>query len=341
MYALKPQLHERHRQHKRGTMRTMALDITSRCNMNCPKCYAETFRDVPEIDIDILAKTFDEAFAMGVFHYIIQGGEVLEARDRLESVLKSCHPDATYLNVVSNGWHMTADTIAWLKHLQVDKITISLDSGIEAEHDAGRLPGSYRRAIRAVDQILAAGLFVGVSTVVTHQSLYSEGFQQIHAYTKRKRVRLEVQVAEPVGKWDGRKDILITPEDASFIKELYRTTPRLPNGDVAVKRDIFDTEKDYCPAATEFMSITAAGELLPCNFLQFSLGNIKDKTLTEMRNAILPNPWFTDDHPYCIIGENHKFIDQYVTAYVDAPKPLNAYEVFGLSHSSAPFQEKI
>jgi MoaA/NifB/PqqE/SkfB family radical SAM enzyme len=334
MYADKSKLHERQRLYKPGELKSIALDVTPKCDMGCSHCYAETFFEVNPIELNVLKKALDEAYELGVFHYILQGGEPTEDPERLEAIIKMIYPDETYINVVTNGWRMTREMIYWLKDLKVDKICFSLDSGLESEHDKNRKVGSYICVLEAIDNVIEAGLLPAISIVVTHQSLYSEGFKKAYEYTRNKRIRLDVQIAEPVGKWDGVKEHLITQEDSLYIKQLQQTSPVLPNGQDMIKRDIYSGCEDRCPAGTEFMGLTTDGHLLPCNFLQYSLGNIRDRTIKEMRDDLLTNSWFDGKHPNCIIGEDHEFIDTFVTPYRDVPKPLDAYKVFNLKRKS-------
>ncbi len=330
MYDKKPKLHERQRAHKFGELRTLTLDVTPLCNMKCACCYAETFAHVKPVELSILKRTMDEAYEMGVYHYVLQGGEPIVDAERLETILYMCPPDETYINIVTNGWDMSYEKIHWLKELKVDKITFSLDSGIEQEHDSTRMVGSYRRVMGAIDEVLSIGLLSSISTIVTHQSLHSEGFNKAYQYAKAKGIRIDVQIAEPVGQWDGKKEYLMTPSDSEYIKKLQLNCPVLKNGQRMVNRDIFTGEKDHCPAGTEFMELSTDGQILPCNFLQFSLGTIRDRTITEARNALLTNGWFDGKHSKCLCGEDHEFIGKYIMPYVGQPKPLDAYEIFNL-----------
>lgn len=338
MYSKKPKLHKRQRLHKPGNLRTISLDITPRCNMKCAHCYAETFAHVEPIELNILQIAMDEAYEMGVFHYVFQGGEPIEDPERLEAILRMCHPDETYMNVVSNGWGVSKERIRWLKDLKVDKIAFSLDSGIEEEHDAKRMPGSYRRVLEAIDNVLNEELLASISVVVTHQSLYSEGFKKAYEYAKSKEIRIDIQIAEPVGKWDGKKEYLMTPHDSEYIKKLQVNSPVLKNGQRMVSRDIFTGDQDHCPAGTEFIGLTAGGQLLPCNFLQYSLGNVRDKTITEMRNALLSCNYFDGKHPRCLCGEDQQFIDTFIMPYLGQAKPLDAYRSFNLKEDDAGWE---
>lgn len=240
------------------------------------------------------------------------------------------HPDETYINIVSNGWGMTREKIDELKELQVDKITFSLDSGIEEEHDENRMLGGYQRVLNAVDAVKEAGLLSGISTVVTHESLYSEGFKRAYEIAKNKGIRFDVQIAEPVGKWDGNKECLITEEDAAYIYRLYQDSPIMSNGQTMIKRDVYRGNKVCCPAGTEFMAITVDGNFMPCNFIQATLGNIRDKSLRDMRNDLLKSKWFCEEYPYCILGECDKYFEEIIVKYKNREKPLDAYEIFNL-----------
>jgi len=330
MVSDKPKLHERMRRHRAGQLRTIALDVTPKCNMRCSHCYAETFRRAKPVSLESLLDALDEFHELGVFHYILQGGEPITAPGRLEAILRNCHAEETYINVVSNGWRMTRNRIQWLKALKVDKIAFSLDSGIEEEHDANRLPGSYRKVLEAIDNVLAEGLLASVSIVVTHESLYSAGFRLAYEFAVQRRIRLDVQIAEPVGKWDGMKEELITAADAAYIRKLRDASGHLPNGQVLINRDIFSGEKEHCPAGTEFMAVSGDGQFLPCNFLQYTLGTIGDRPIKAMRDDLLASPWFDGCHPSCLCGENEEFIDRYIVPFKKRAKPLSAYQVFEL-----------
>ncbi len=204
MYALKTKLHEREKAYRPGNLRSIALDVTNKCNMHCRFCYADTFAQKEPVSLDLLKKALDEAYEMGVCHYILQGGEVFADYDRLKSIMTMIHPDETYINIVTNGWNVTKAKVVELKELQADKITFSLDSGIEAEHDANRMTGSFSKVLDAIDIVKNEGLLTGISTVVTHQNLHSEGFRKAYEIAKNQRIRFDVQIAEPVGKWDGK-----------------------------------------------------------------------------------------------------------------------------------------
>lgn len=330
MYKDKHRLHLRQKFHKKSNIKTISLDVTAKCNMNCSHCYAEPFLNIAPFDLEDFKTTSRELYEMGVFHYVLQGGEPIYDKIRLKNIIELIFPDETYINVVSNGWDMSLDNIRWLKELQVDKICFSMDSGIEKEHDQGRLVGSFKKVVQAVQDTINEGLDTSISIVVTNKTLYSDGFKSAYEFAKQNKIGIDVQIAEPVGKWDGKKELLITSRDAAFIKKLQKISPPQRNGRPMVKRDIFFNDCDHCPACTDFMAISSNGEFLPCNFLQFSLGNIKNKSVLEMRNNALKNKWFRKVYNHCILGENEEFINTFIIPYVNDKKPLDANRIFNL-----------
>ncbi len=100
MYIQKPKLHKRQKAHKFWNLRTIALDVTPLCNMQCECCYAETFAHVEPVKLSILRRAMNEAYEMGVYHCVLQGGEPIVDLNRLEAILHMCHSDETYITIV-------------------------------------------------------------------------------------------------------------------------------------------------------------------------------------------------------------------------------------------------
>jgi MoaA/NifB/PqqE/SkfB family radical SAM enzyme len=291
--------------------------------MHCDRCYASTFCESDELPVGCLDKALSEAHGMGVFHYVLQGGEPIMSPERLAHIIQHVHPDESYINVVSNGWDMTMQRIQWLRSLGVDKISYSMDSGIAEEHDRLRGQESFNRVVKAISDTLSSGLLSSISTVVTHDSLHSVGFLKAYEFAAFMGIRMDVQIVTPVGRLDGDTSALLTPDDVAWIDELRKYSKTLPNGQKLVSRDLFCAGGKSCPAVREFMAISVTGDFMPCNFLQFSLGNIRDKSLKEMRDGLLGNPWF-QGCSQCLVGENKDFISRFITPNTSKPKPLDA-----------------
>ncbi|HLC42603.1 MAG TPA: SPASM domain-containing protein, partial [Methylomirabilota bacterium] len=177
--------------------------------------------------------------------------------------------------------------------------------------------------------IVQAGLHTAISTVATHKNLHSEGMQTLFRFARENRYRIDVQVAQPVGMWEGRMDLLIDQEDAAYLRALRDPSQTNLNGQVLVNRDLYPTLcREGCPAVKEFLSITTKGEVLPCTFIQISLGNIRNRSLKEMRAAALRNEYFALYNPTCLSGEDRGFIDRYLARVWGQDKPGDGTRIF-------------
>jgi hypothetical protein len=67
---------------------------------------------------------------------------------------------------------------------------------------------------------------------------------------------------------------------------------------------------------------------MPCNFCQFSLGNIKDKNLKKLREEYMNFSFFNGKSEICLVGQDRNFIAKYLEPYWDIPKPIEASKIF-------------
>ena len=135
----------------------------------------------------------------------------------------------------------------------------------------------------------------------------------------------------PIGAFEGRTDLLVEKSDLDRLREINQTFPKTRFDELPIKRDVYAGDDEYCPAGTEFMGINSEGEVFPCNFLQFSLGNIRHKSLRTMRAQLLQSNWFCKKHPVCLCGEDKEFINTYIVPNKGNEKPIDAIKAFNLT----------
>jgi MoaA/NifB/PqqE/SkfB family radical SAM enzyme len=110
----------------------------------------------------------DEAIDAGVVEVAVSGGEPLLRRDLAQELMSRFSNAGVTVNLVTNGWFVDeafADDVSRLRGLRV---LVSLDGATPAMHDLLRgVPGSWRRAVRAIDLLLSHELPLHVNHVVT------------------------------------------------------------------------------------------------------------------------------------------------------------------------------
>lgn len=295
------------------------------CNFKCQHCSIAGFKykkNARVLTIPDIRKLSQQADKMGLAHIDVTGGEPLLFRD-IDQLIEAINPAKFYIQSDTNGWFMTDKWAKHLKKIGVDKIQLSIDSLIAEEHDAfRRKPGSHKRALRAIDYTKSAGLNMHIATVVTHQRLRSEEFIQFLEFAKSKEVAVSVCWPKPVGEWAGNFNLLITPDDIAYLDGLrskYHLYEHLTPG--------------YglnigCLAVKRMISITQFGEVLPCPWMYFSLGNIFNEPLQYIIRKGMR--YFGEHENACLVSSNRKFVDKFIAKTYGREFPVPIEEIMPL-----------
>ncbi len=325
--AIKPLVYEKvirfeEKLDRKESIAIIQLQYNYVCNFKCQHCSISDFKHKKNArilaieDIRNLSRQADE---LGLAHIDITGGEPLLFRD-MDELVEAIDPRKFYLQSDTNGWLMTDERAQHLKEIGVDKIQLSLDSLSAEEHDAfRRMPGSHAKALLAIDSIKKAGLSMHIATVVTPQRLRSEEFIQFLEFAKGKGVAVSVCWPKPVGEWAGKFDLLITQDDIRFLDGLrsqYHLYEHLTPG--------------YglnigCLAVKRMISITQYGDVLPCPWMYFSLGNIFEEPLKDILKRGMQ--YFAKRVNTCRVSCDKNFINQYVAKTYGKELPVPIEEI--------------
>jgi len=299
------------------------LQYDYRCNLSCDHCCTTAFtkkeRTLTVDDVKEIARQADE---MGLAQIVITGGEPLVFPD-LEKIIQAIDPQKFQVVMDTNGWFLDLEKAQRLKLLGVDKIQLSLDSIDPDEHDTFRRKmGSHKKAMRALDASLEAGLNTIIATVVTKQRVRSQEFIDFLEFGKKRGVGIFVTFAKPVGSWAGNYDIMADNSDHLYIRELEK------------KYDVFThMTPSYgmnigCIAVKRMFSITKYGDVMPCPYIHVALGNIFEEPLNEIVNRGLKIKYFREFIDSCPIALDKEFNEKYIAKAYDKPLPAPYREIF-------------
>ncbi len=309
----------------RAPLRYVDFAINQACNLRCEHCFAKALQspDRPTMTVDDYARVARECMAMGTVNFSFQGGEPLLSPE-LPDIIRACRPERNVISVTTNGTLLSPEKVRQLRSWGVDILTVSLDSAIAAEHDAFRgLPGALEKTLAGIDRALAAGLRVTIGTVVTHDSLVSEGFRGLVDYASRKKTLLYCILPVPAGNWKANTDILMTREDLSRIEALTSKNPFVRT----------DLQANFgprgCGAAKEILYLTTHGDVLPCPFMHIGFGNALREPMAVIRDRMLQNRYLKTYWPECLVATDRGFIDRHLSRTFDAPcLPMPAEDAF-------------
>jgi len=296
------------------------------CNFQCQHCSVKRFQgqnDKRSFTIPDVKELFRQADEMGLARVTITGGEPLAFKD-LDELVAAIDPQKFYTNCDTNGWLLTEEKAKHLKRIGVDRIQLSIDSLNADEHDYFRnAKGSHKRAMKAVDITLDAGLDIFIQTVVTKQRLYSEEFIKFVEYFNKKDIGVFVTYAKPVGAWEGNFDVLVDKDDMKYFEELEKKHKVFTHLTPAYGLNM------GCIAVKGMYSVTQYGDVLPCPYIHISLGNVFEEPLKNIIQRGLNIKYFGEHIDTCTIAEDRDFINNYVAKKIyGRPLPVPCFEVF-------------
>ena len=312
---------------KRGeSVAIIQMQYNYACNMRCQHCSVKNIqaqndqnrRSLTPADVKELARQADE---LGLARFEINGGEPFVNRD-YDEIVKAINPQKFYINSVTNGWFLDDKRAKHLKEIGVDRIQVGLDSLKAEEHDLFRqMKGAHARALKAVEACLMAGLDVFVTTVVTKQRLYSDEFKKFVKHFNDKAVGVFITYAKPVGAWEGNFKILVDEKDLAYARELEKNHNIFSHLTATYGND------GGCLAFNGLIGVTQYGDILPCQYIFTSLGNIFDEPLKDiLERGMKLKPFKTS---ICPIAVDLEFIKKYEVGRIQGKTlPVPWQEVF-------------
>ncbi|RME39851.1 MAG: radical SAM protein, partial [Planctomycetota bacterium] len=270
------------------------------CNLSCVHCSAAELvrpRSQP-LTHEEYRRFVREAMGCGctVFHFT--GGEPLLRKDLFE-LIRIFRPAWNMISIQTNGTLLTEEKVDRLHDAGVRSLCISLDSADPAEHDVFRgKRGAFASALAGLDRAIEKGFSCAVVFCVSHQTLRGESTLRLVRLIGERGVNGFITLAVPIGRWAGREDVMLTPEDRRYLNDLMREHPFL-------RTDFESNWKEQgCPAMREKAYLSPYGDVLPCPFIQVSYGNIRREPLRVILQRGREAPEFGHYPPVCRAAED-------------------------------------
>jgi len=311
---------------ERRGLPTSRIDIgyNYACNLKCDHCMAMHFeRKEHSLDLESLRSIAEQADALGWCQFNISGGEPLIFKN-FDQILEALMPEKFHIGISTNGYYLTPERAKHLKEKGLDKVMVSLDSYDEKLHDVQRAKdGSYDKAIDAMWYAHDAGLDVIIQHVVSHQNCRTENTVKLAKFAEETGFSLDIVLAKAIGQWEGREEVLIDTKDAEFLVELNKEYP-------SARRNLFATygQKAGCGALKGCFHISQFGDVFPCVFMHFTIGNIFEDSLKTIVDRGMQIKHFKNFAPTCLTGENRSFVRKYMSRFYGKSLPVDYREIF-------------
>jgi MoaA/NifB/PqqE/SkfB family radical SAM enzyme len=344
----RPRVHEKIEQYFKGMLDGQISPILrlkinrSLCNFHCAHCCEEPYmsRDVkrrtgaldprPQMGLDDYKELSRQADEYGIFRFVLTGGEALLDKN-LDKLVDALDPLRHLVILDTNGWTFDEDKAKWFAGLGGYKAQISLDSMIEQEHDSFRgKKGSYKRVLKALAAAKKADLELLISTCIIKDRVFSDEFMSLCAYCKDEDIPLYVTLAKPVGTAREQDTWICTKKDVDQLKLLE------DRFNVFTHMTPSYGQPGRCITVKGINTVNHDGEIIPCPYMDLSIGNVTKEPLADILDRGMKNSWLGPYRDECIIGEHKDFIhfhNKAVNDYLDVSPLLPVPYEYGFGRT--------
>ncbi|MBP2032348.1 MoaA/NifB/PqqE/SkfB family radical SAM enzyme [Clostridium algifaecis] len=256
---------------------TILISPSMRCNLRCSGCYASSYSkedDIPKEELDRIIK---EARDLGIYYFIILGGEPFINDYMLDLYEK--YNDCMF-TPFSNGTLFTEKVADRIQKLGNVIPMFSLE-GFEEETDKRRGKGIFKKVMHAMDLLKERGVLFGVSSATSRNNIDTVTSDKFIDMLIEKGAKMSWYfLYMPVGKKPDTS-VMLKPEQRIYLGERIR---EIRNKKPYFTIDFFN-DAPYvggCIAGKFYCHINSEEQVEPCIFAHFAVDNLKGKKLVDV-----------------------------------------------------------
>ncbi|MDT8394567.1 MAG: radical SAM protein [Bacteroidales bacterium] len=253
-------------------------DLTAQCNLKCKHCVVNSdshkLKNIPLAKCKHLINQMHDA---GVKQLILSGGEPLMRKDFF-SIANYATRKGFKLQVATNATMIDESVAKKLANINAST-QVSLDAFTPEIHDEFRNnKGSWARTIRGINLLRKENVNVITACVVTNLNIHE--IPELYRLASSLRVNaFRIMPFVPYGRGNTSRDLEVDPSQmrdlTKELKSIYKdvglelvpmefecTLTEPPE----IKPDPLHVQRIGCDGAVAYCTITADGEVLPCNY---------------------------------------------------------------------------
>ncbi|MBD3228802.1 MAG: radical SAM protein [Candidatus Lokiarchaeota archaeon] len=280
----------------------LIISITSQCNLRCAGCYAVATGTVSkcstykkniqqQLKSNKWIKIISEATKLGVFSFIIAGGEPFLFPDLLDICRK--FKDRFFL-IFTNGTALKEKHFKKLKQIANVAVIVSLEGG-PRETDSRRGRGVFKKALKTVQHLQKIGTLTGISTTITRTNyrywIDKNFIKSLNSLGIRIAFFIEYIPTDP-----NDHSLILTPAERSELRSHIIHYRR--NNPIFIIHSPGDEEflGGCVSAGRGFAHITPEGDLTPCPVSNIATHNLTKSSLREGLKSVLFKEIREKDH---------------------------------------------
>ncbi|MFH1397109.1 MAG: radical SAM protein [Candidatus Omnitrophota bacterium] len=279
---------------QRDSVNTLVFGLTYRCQLDCVHCGVKLNFDPAKVELNTgeVKEVLRQARRIGVYFVVFFGGEPFLRQDIME-IIEYAAELGIMVSISTNGLLLNRQILDKLRKCGVSFLNISLDSSNHQIHDRLRkCAGSFQEAMNSVEEGVAAGVNIIISTYATKENIQSRDIERIIGLAKAKGARgVRILLAIPAGRLFNAAGLGFSEQDKSYIYNLLDPSYVFIEGVCNVRTE--------CNALLKrLFYISPYGEVQPCGFVPVSYGNIRTDRLSDI--------WARMKHARIYTALNHK-----------------------------------
>jgi radical SAM protein with 4Fe4S-binding SPASM domain len=200
-------------------------EITLRCNLSCVHCgsRAGLARDNELTTSEALALV-QQLADIGIGEVTLLGGEAY-LRSDWEIIARAIIDVGMFCSMTTGSWGLSERLAERIASSGIGHVSVSID-GIEKTHDELRgRSGSWRRCFRALTNLQAFGVLLGVNTQLNRRSVPE--LPQLYGHLREARIAAwQVHLTGPMGRAADRPDLLLQPAELPVAYEILARVAR-------------------------------------------------------------------------------------------------------------------
>jgi len=271
----------------------VSWNVTRRCNLKCSHCYInatkEEFRG--ELTTQEAKQLMNQLSEVSKPLLVLSGGEPM-LREDIYELIRYGADKGFRMGLGSNGTLIDGTAAKRLKHSGLKTVSISLDSSIPEKHDQFRgVENSWKKAVKAIKALKRNGILVQVNTTLTQQN-HSE-IDEIMSLAEQLGVEnFHLFFLVPTGRGAKIADIsptmyenMIKTTFAKSRRHRLNVKPSCAPQFMRIAKDMGLDMRQWirgCIAGLYYCRIFPNGDITPCPYLPVKLGNIREKTFSEI-----------------------------------------------------------
>ena len=262
----------------------VSIELTHHCNFRCRHCYIPDFAAPDLLSTERLLRLLEELADVGTLFLTLTGGELFLRRDWL-TIARRARELGFALRLFSNGALIDGEIADAIAELPATA-EISLYSMDEATFErVTRRRGSFRRTLGGIERLRAVGVEVLLKTPMTVDNY--RDLDAVAAYAEKVGAGFH---ASPTIM--AKKDGDLTPLGVRVPQEQLVPHFGGPHLGCHVAADAAEgREGPLCAAANRYCNITSAGDVMACNILPGSGGNVRERSFRDVWDN---SPWLNE-----------------------------------------------